>query len=172
MPPSPTNSGHGRGQQALSTWPPLRALLSLQQCINFQNGVSISSGVLLMAEKFCLWFFILTRLKLSGCNEKGNWIRLLHYHTISSSPKKSLTTTTNSHGYISNSNIKGYRCFLLQKPYEQWACYYTFETICNVVFILSNTHCQLERSFLSSTDTAIANAMSNWTYPIRIALSF
>ena len=86
--------------------------------------------------------------------------------------KKSLTTTTNSHGYISTSNIKGYRCFLLQKPYEQWACYYTSETICNVVFILSNTHCQLERSFLSSTDTAIANAMSNWTYPIRIALSF
>ena len=105
MPPSPTNSGHGRCRHVLSPRPLLRALLSLQQCINFQNGVSISSGVLLMAGKNCLWFFILTRLKLSGCNEKGNWIRLLHYHTISSSPKKSLTTTTNSHGYISTSNM-------------------------------------------------------------------
>ena len=91
---------------------------------------------------------------------------------INSFPKKTLTTTTNSHGYISTSNIKGYRCFLLQKPYEQWACYHNSETICNVVFILSNTHWKLERFFLSSTDTAIANAMSNWTYPIRIALSF
>ena len=105
MPPSPTNSGHRQGQQALSPWPPMRAVLSLQQCINFQNGVSISSGVLLMAEKNCLWFFILTRWKLSGSHDKGNWIRLLHYHTISSSPKKSLTTTTNSHGYISTSNM-------------------------------------------------------------------